>query len=67
MEATRENGTRRMAPAEKIGRRARLGMLSKMRKVEEHRRTSRPANGVERNHAQQYNHMHYAAGAMDIG
>ena len=52
MEATRENGTRRMAPAETIGRRARLGMLSKTRKVEEHRRTSRPANDVDVQHMQ---------------
>ena len=54
----KENGARHMAPAETIGHRARLGVLSKMGKVEEHCRTSQPANGVERNHAQQCNHMH---------
>ncbi len=63
----KENSARRMAPAETIGSRAQLGVLSKMGKIEEHCRTSRPANGVERNRVQQCNHMHCAAGVMDIG
>ena len=60
----KENSTRRMAPAETIGHRARLGVLSKMGKVEEHCRTLWPA---ERNQAWQCNHMHCAAGVMNIG
>ena len=63
----KEDGTRRMAPAETMGHRARLGGLSKMGKVEEHCRTSRPTNQVGRNHARQCNHVHCEAGVMDIG
>ncbi len=53
----KENSTRHMAPAETIGHRAQLGVLSKMGKVEEHCRTLWPTNQVGRNHVWQCNHV----------